>query len=478
MGNRGNEISICAIILLSVALLFFPVQQGYGVSTPSPELNERQLIELYKLEQLVKTEQARDENFALLIQQNPYLDSLSNAIISFKENNEEKSFDLRNENFQLIKDEQIAIAEKKYKEILGGKTISNSFYNESINKKSTLKFEIGNEIGSMKKKSDDFEKYRLLQILIAEDYRDNNWKEHHWNSNPYQNNESSLPDKSHTVTIDYAIHTVTIDEIRAVATDFLPNQILTFRYASNNSEIKVKVQTDEVQQLLDGISTTTTVSLVNQVTGTDGIGIISPSKAIKRIFAIQMLPNNDENQILNTPLKDIHSEENEILNYDLKRRNNEEFKNLISAQVSLAEKIRNEMPEFRTGGDSNPYLNENIDESLDKTNKNDITTNLTDLTFELEFSILDRETKEFEIVKAIQLEIAHDTLNKMLLLSNSEEDAEIIISTNKNEEINNISLDAQDFESLKSEQIVLAEKKLMEIFGQKSIHNSQFLSTE
>ena len=40
MGNRGNEVSICAIILLSVALLFFPVQQGYGVSTPSPELND------------------------------------------------------------------------------------------------------------------------------------------------------------------------------------------------------------------------------------------------------------------------------------------------------------------------------------------------------------------------------------------------------------------------------------------------------
>jgi len=500
LGNRGNEISICAIILLSVALLFFPVQQGYGVSTPSPELNERQLIELYELEQLVKAEQARDENFALLIQQNPYLVELPNAIISFKENNEEKSLDLRNENFQLIKDEQIAIAEKKYKEILGGKTISNSFDNESINKKSTLKFEIGDEIGFMKKKSDDFEKYRLLQILIAEDYRNNNWKEHHWGSNPYQNNESSLSDKSHTVTTD-EIHTVTTDEIRVVDTDeirvvdtdFLPNQILTFRIASNNSEIKIKVQTEEVQQLLDGISTTTTVSLVNQVTGTDGIGIISPSKAIKRIFAIQMLPNNDENQILNTPLKNIHSEENQILNTPLKNihseenqilntplkdKYSEEFKNLIAAQVSLAENTRNAMPEFRTAGDSNPYLNENIDESFDKTNKNDITTNLTDLTFELEFSVLDRETKEFEIVKATELEIAQATLNEMLLLSNSEEDAEIIVVTNENEEINNYSLDAQDFEISKNEQIAIAEKKLMEILGQRSIHNSQFLSTE
>jgi len=187
LGNRGNEISISAIILLSVALLFFPVQQGYGFFTLSPELNEDQLIEMYKLEQLVKAEQARDENFVLLIQQNPYLDTPSNAIISFIENSEEKllkSLDRENENFQLIKDEQISIAEKKCKEILGGKTISNLIDNEPVNKKSIHQFKIDNQTGFMNKDSDDFENYRLLQISIAEDFRDNNWKENHWNSNP------------------------------------------------------------------------------------------------------------------------------------------------------------------------------------------------------------------------------------------------------------------------------------------------------
>jgi len=164
LGNRGNEISICAIILLSVALLFFPVQQGYGFLTLSPELNEDQLIELYKLDESVKAEQARDENFVLLIQQNPYFDTPSNVIISFEKNNEEKSLDLRNENFQLIKDEQIAIAEKKCKEILGGKTISNSIDDDPINKKSIHEFKIDNQTGFMNKNSDDFENYRLLQI--------------------------------------------------------------------------------------------------------------------------------------------------------------------------------------------------------------------------------------------------------------------------------------------------------------------------
>ena len=139
-----SKISTYAIIFLSVALLFFPVQQGYGFFTLSPELNEVQLIELYKLEQLVKAEQTRDEIFVLTGQQNPYFDTPSIVIISFEDNNEEKSLDLKNENFQLIKDEQISIAEKKCKEILGGKTISNSINNEPVNKKSIHKFKIDN----------------------------------------------------------------------------------------------------------------------------------------------------------------------------------------------------------------------------------------------------------------------------------------------------------------------------------------------
>jgi len=367
LGNWGNEISIYAIILLSVALLFFPVQQGYGILTLPPELNEEQLIELYKLKQLVKAEQARDENFVSMIQKNPYVDTSSNAIISFKEISEKnslKSLDRENENFQLIKDEQISIAEKKCKEILGGKTISNSIDNESINKKSTLKFEIGDEIGSMKKKSDDFEKYKLLQILIAEDYRDNNWKEH-WEPNPYQNNES-----------------------------------------------------------------------------------------------VSGLPSNEENKILSPPLDYRHSEE---------------FKNLIIEQISLAENIRNEMLEFRITGSLNPYLDENIDESLDKTNTNIIITggsDPTDVTDKLDFYRLDRNTKEFEVIKGVELEFAQHTLNEMLMLSNSdEENIEIIDLTNENKKLNNYERDNQGFEFFKNKQIAIAEKKLMEILGQKNIHN-------
>jgi len=101
-----------------------------------------------------------------------------------------KVIDRYYENFQLIKDEQISIAEKKCKEILGGKTISNSIDNEPVNKKSIHGFKIDNQTGFMKRNFEDFHNYKLLQISIAEDFRNNNWKENLWKSNPYQNNES------------------------------------------------------------------------------------------------------------------------------------------------------------------------------------------------------------------------------------------------------------------------------------------------
>ena len=128
LGSTGNKIRIYSIILLSIALLFFPAQQGYALFTLTPELNEEQLTKLYKLDQLLKTEQIRDENFVLLIQKNPYLHTTPETTIIFKENSEEKSMNSinrENEKFQLIKDEQITIAEKKYNEILGGKVILN-----------------------------------------------------------------------------------------------------------------------------------------------------------------------------------------------------------------------------------------------------------------------------------------------------------------------------------------------------------------
>jgi len=314
LGNSANNTRVYAIILLSVALLFFPVQQVYGTSAETLEFYEEQRFELRILEQSVKAEKIRDENFVSLTQQNPYLDMPSNVIISFKENNETKptkSFVRENKNFSLIKDVQLSIAEKKYKEILGGKTILNFYNNEPVIKKSNHEFKIDNKTGFMNRESDDFKKYKLLQGSIAEEFRNNNWK-----INPYQNNE------------------------------------------------------------------------------------------------IKMLPNNEENKIVDTYLN----------------RHSDEFRNLKNEQISIAVNTLNEMPEFRMNG--SPYLVENMYEPFDKINKNEIAIEgleLTQTMDKLEINSLNRSAEEFKMSIELELKIAQNKLNEMLLISNPDNNDETII---------------------------------------------------
>ena len=382
-------------------ILLFPTEQANAVFFLPPEWTEEELLELfkqkqllrvelqneenfdfesYKQEQIFRAEQVRDQilDFKMTGLQNPYLDTPSNVIVSFEENNEVKSIkslDRRNENFQLIKDEQLSIAEKKCKEILGGKTISNSINDEPLQKKTIHAFKIDNQTGFMNRNFEDFHNYKLLQISIVEDYRDNNWEENLWSSNPYQNNES-----------------------------------------------------------------------------------------------IEELSNNKENK---------------ILEYVSDHRQSEEFKNLIIEQIFLAENIRNEMLDFRITAVQNPYLDEKIDGNLDasigKTNQN-IAISWSDPTYvtdKLEFNILDRDTKVFEMVKAMEFEIAKIRLNEMIHLSNPEKsDVEIIILTNENKKLNNYERDDQGFEFLKNKSIDIAEKKLIEILGGKKIHNPDYLDFE
>jgi len=384
LGDRVSEVSIYAIILLSVTLLFLPVQQGYGFLTLSLELNDRELIELNKSNQIVLAEQARDEIFVLTEKLNPYLETPVNDPEYF-ENNKEKSvnsLDRNDKNFQLVKDEQLSIAGKKYKELLGGKIILNFLNNEPINKKSTHEFIIDNQTGVMTKNSNGFQDYKLLQISIAEDFRDNNWGKtisQTKSSNPYLNDEPT--------------------------------------------------------------------SMASSI------------------------------------------EENKISEQRLQYRQTEEFKNLIIEQISLAENIRNEMLKSGITGNLNPYLDENIDEnlvqnidenigeSLGISNRNVIITGWSDPTYvpeELEINIIDRESNGFEIIQALQIEIAQNTLDEMGSLPNSEEINDEIISLTNENKLNDIGRGDQGFEFFKNKEIDAAEKKLMEILGQKNIHNSDY----
>jgi len=373
------------MIALGVVILLVPTQQSSAIFFTSPELTEDELIELYKLEQLDNVEQARDELFVLLRLQNPYLDTSSNVIISFEENDEVKSIkslDRRNENIQLIKNEQLSIAEKKCKEILGGKTISNSINDEPTQKKTILGFKIDDQTGFLNRSHDDFQNYRLLQISIVEDFRDNNWKENFWRTNPYDNNKS----------------------------------------IENSPKIKV----------------------------------------------------------------------NEIIQNNIITREHKEFENLIIEQILLAEKIRDNTL-FATNFDTlNPYLNEDIDENVgenvdENVDNSSIKINRDSLIIWLdptyvadkpEFNIIDRNAEGFEMVKAMEIEIAQIELNKMLHVENSEntepsdsEQTDIVISDgiffnyyNRGDFI---------FEFNKNMQKIAAEKKFIEMYGNE-IQNKDF----
>jgi len=387
VGNVGYGISIYAILFLSIALLIFPAQQGYAIFTLSPELNDKELIELNKSNQIVLAEQTRDEIFVLSELQNPYLETPAN-VPEYIMTNEEKSInslDRSNENFQLVKDEQISIAEKKYKELLGGKIILNSLNNEPMNKKPTQEFEMNDQIGNMDRSSDEFKDYKLLQISIAEDFRDNNWEKtmsHMKLSNPYLNDEP--------IILDFSF------------------------------------------------------------------------------------------------------EENKISEQTLPYRQTEKFKNAITEQIAFAEKYRNQMFDYRIAG--NPYMDENINENLTQnmdenitentdessviSNRNIIIIGWSDPTYvpeELEINIIDRESKGFASIQALEIEIAQNTLNEMGLVPNSEEiNDEIISLTNENKELIDIERGDQGFEFFKNKEIDAAEKKLMEILGQKIIHNPDY----
>ncbi len=389
----GVDNTYCIIFVLGLVLFLAPMEQASAVFFLPPEWTEEELLELfkqkqllrvelqneenfdfesYKQEQLFRAEQVRDQilDFKMTGLQNPYHDIKVEVIITYEgnvENDIPKVVQRKHEIFQTIKAEQISLAEKKFQEILGGKTITNFPDDEPRKKIVYAKFKIDNQTGFINRNHDDFQNYKLLQISIAEEFRDGSWKENLWASNPYQNNES----------------------------------------VENSPKIKV----------------------------------------------------------------------NEIIQNNLLKREHKEFENLIIEQIFLAENIRNEMLDFRV----NPYLDENTDESLGKTNTS-IVLSFSDPTYvtdKPEFNIIDRNAKGFEMVKAMELEIAQNTLNKMYSLSNSEEDdVEIIILTNENKKLNNYERDDKGFEFFKNKQIDIAEKKLMEILGQKNIHNSDYLDFE
>jgi len=220
-----------AIIFFSVIVLLVPIEQANANFWLPPEWTEEELLELYKQKQLLRVEQVREENVGLLelykqeeifrAEQvrdqildfqitrlhNPYHDTEVEVIITYERNFENgipKVVQREHEIFQTLKAEQIDLAEKKYLEILGGKTITNLVDIESREKIIQIReFKIDNQVGFMARNHEDFQNYKLEEIAIAEKTIDKMVEEGLWASHPYINYEKN---EVSTVSIDNQDH--------------------------------------------------------------------------------------------------------------------------------------------------------------------------------------------------------------------------------------------------------------------------------
>ncbi len=122
-------ISKYVIIIVSLTIFFIPVSQVDAIFSTSLEISDEEFFENYKEIQKFKMEKFRDYYFEKYLRiQNPYNDKISENVIIFNDQkfNMPLSIDRHDENFQMLKTEQIYLAQKKYLEIMGGKTITSS----------------------------------------------------------------------------------------------------------------------------------------------------------------------------------------------------------------------------------------------------------------------------------------------------------------------------------------------------------------
>jgi len=201
-------------------------------------------------------------------------------------------------------------------------------------------------------------------------------------------------------------------------------------------------------------------------------------------------PYDNNKSIENSPKIKV----NEIIQNNLIKREHKEFENLIIEQILFAEKTRDNTI-FLTNLDTlNPYIIENttnaeiLIENAHSTNtatpmkteKINLVLSWFDqnVVLELQATNLNRISTNFNDFKLMQAELAQMELNKMLHVENSEntepsdsEQTDIVISDDPF--FNSYNRGDFIFEFNKNMQKMNAEKKFIELFGNK-IQNKDF----
>ena len=166
-------ISKYVIIILSLTIFLIPFSQVDAILIPF-EISDEEFFENYKEIQKFKMEKFRDYYFEkYLITKNPYNDKISNNVIIFNDQkfNMPSSIDRHDENFQMLKTEQIDLAQKKYLEIMGGKIITSSL-GDKPDKRIIPILEFTDEEKSlwkvMHRDDEGFKSYKIQQKILAE----------------------------------------------------------------------------------------------------------------------------------------------------------------------------------------------------------------------------------------------------------------------------------------------------------------------
>lgn len=167
-------ISQYVIIIVSLTILLIPVSQVDAIFFLPPEISDKDYYKYFKEVYNLKIQKFRDfylEEYLRL--QNPYNDKMSDedTIFNDKEFRMPNRVDRHDENFQTLKDEQLDLAQKKYLEIMGGKTITSSLGNKP-DKRIIPISEFTDEEESIRKAihrdDEDFQTYKMQQVIAAE----------------------------------------------------------------------------------------------------------------------------------------------------------------------------------------------------------------------------------------------------------------------------------------------------------------------
>ncbi len=167
-------ISQYLVIIVSIAVFLIPVSQADAIFWIPSEITDEEYYEIPKETYNLKLEKLRDfyleEYFKL---NNPYNDKISHDVIIFNDTEFiiTNSIHRSDENFQMLKNEQIDLAQKKYLEILGGKIITSSL-GDKPDKRIIPILEFTSEEESIREviyRDDEiFQTYKMQQVIIAE----------------------------------------------------------------------------------------------------------------------------------------------------------------------------------------------------------------------------------------------------------------------------------------------------------------------